>query len=432
MFLIAAGVRILVWQNNKAGMNGVQYVVTGMYKDDARTLLSGEISSFLAGPNPPFDATILEHPPGYPLFIACVYGIFGENVSLWVIQILISSLASILAFFIALSLFDFRTAVIAGILIALSPQFAYYSGIILPDELSVLPILAAVYFLVRAVQDRQLTSAIFCGVSIGLSCWLRSNALILPVFFAGISLILLPKQFRTRFALILLASFVLTISPITIRNFLVFHSFIPLSLGAGTTFIEGLSDCDDDGRLGLPSTDEGVMEMDARNADRPDYYGNLYSPDGVERERERIKIGLAAVRDNPLWFLTSVAKRGTMVFRMERVPVIAPERDEKTTTEPIFYYLNIPLKYIQQLFITVVFLPLFLFGAILLLRKKEHQIKLFILAVVTIYYVCVQSLLHTEYRYLLPASHFLLIVSSVALGSLIDKVSDLKLKMSDV
>lgn len=413
-------------------MNGVQYVVTGMYRDDAKTLLSGEIHTFLAGPNPPSDATILGHPPGYPLFIAGVYCVFGEKVSLWVIQIVISSFASILAFFIALRLFDFRIALIAGTLIALSPQFAYYSGIILPDELSVLPILAAVYFLVKAVQDKQLTSAIFCGVSIGLSCWLRSNALILPIFFAVVSLILVPKRFRTRFALILVASFVLTISPITIRNYLVFQSFIPLSLGMGTTFIEGLGDYDSDGRLGLPTLDEGVMEMDVRNANRPDYYGNLYNPDGVERERERIKIGLATVRDNPFWFVTSVVKRGTMVFRMERVPVIAPERDEKATTEPALYYLNIPLKYIQKLFITIVFLPLFLFGTILLLRKKEHHIKLLILAIVPIYYMCVQSLLHTEYRYLLPASHFLLIISSVALSFLIDRVSDLRLRRSEV
>src|SRR6266550_1514403 len=106
LFVSAFGVRFLVWQNNKIAMDGVQYVLTDTYKADAKTLLNGDVRTFLAGPNPPSDATILLHPPGYPLFIAVVYGIFGENEFLRIIQILLNSLAPILVFFIALRLFD--------------------------------------------------------------------------------------------------------------------------------------------------------------------------------------------------------------------------------------------------------------------------------------------------------------------------------------
>ena len=267
LFALAFSVRLVVWQNNKAAIAGVQYVVTHVYKQDARLLVAGDIRGFLAGPDPPSDATIVMHPPGYPLFIAAVYGLFGENGSLRIIQLLLNSLAPILIFFISGLLFSEKTAIIAGVMTALAPQFAYHSAIILPDELSVLPILLGLYFFFRAWQEKRIVMAVYCGASLGLSCWLRSNALLLPVFFAAALMLLFPKQWRLKPVLVLLASFILVIAPITIRNYIVFRSFVPISVGLGTTFVEGLAEFDTDGRTGLPATDEGVMQMDADHAE---------------------------------------------------------------------------------------------------------------------------------------------------------------------
>jgi hypothetical protein len=218
-----------------------------------------------------------------------------------------------------------------------------------------------------------------------------------------------------------MASFIVTISPITIRNYVVFKGFIPLSLGMGTTFVEGLGDYDTEGKLGMPATDEGVMAMDARIADRPDYHGNLYAPDGVARERERMKVALAVVRENPLWYFTSVLKRAFSTLRLERVPAIAPEREEKETTPPVLYYLNVPLKLLQRLFITAVVLPFFLFGVVVLLSRNEYS-KLMLLSVVPLYYFCVQSLIHTEYRYVLGTPHMMMIVVAFCLSVIVGKL----------
>ena len=431
LFAIAIGVRLLVWQNNRLAIGEVQWGVTKLYIDDARNLVRGDLKTFLSGPNPPSDATILLHPPGYPILLAAVYAVFGESQAVVVIQILLNSFAPILVFLIALSLFDVRTVVIAGVIVAVGPQFAYYSSVMLPDALSVVLILAAVYAIVRAISKPRLSSAVLCGVSIGISCWLRSNALLLPIFFAVAAFVLLPKQIRVRFALILVASFVLTISPITIRNLIVFKSFVPVSLGFGTTFVEGLGDYDSDGRLGLPKTDQDVLAMDALFANRADYNQGLLNPDGVERERARVKFGLTVVRDNPVWYLTTVAKRGLSTVRMERVPVIAPERDEADTTNPVLYKLNIPLKLFQRLFITAVIFPLLFFGIILLLRESESRRTLAILAIVPLYFMTVQPLIHTEYRYVLAIPHIGMIVSAVALTYVWRKVVNRFQRSSD-
>ena len=140
---------------------------------------------------------------------------------------------------------------------------------------------------------------------------------------------------------------------------------------------------------------------------------------------------MVAARANPWWYFKAVLHRGITTFRMERVPDIAPERDEKETTDPILYYLNVPLKLFQKVFITAVFLPLFVFGTNLLLRQKGDRIKLAILAVVPLYFMSVQSLIHTEYRYVLATPHILMIIAAVSLSFLIGKISGMRSQRSD-
>lgn len=416
LFALAFAVRMLVWHNNKVAIDGVQYVVTDVYQQDARLLTGGDLRTFLAGPDPPSDATIIMHPPGYPMFIAAIYLIFGEGEWLRIVQVTLNSLAAILIFFLAGRLFGERTAIAAGLLTAISPQFAYHSAILLPDELSSLPVIAGLYFVVRALQEKRLILMAACGTALGSACWFRSNTFLLPFFVAVVILVTFPSGWSLRPAALMLAVFLVTIAPMTIRNYAVFSAFVPVSVGFGTTFIEGLGELDKDGRTGMPTTDEGVMTMDAERAARPEYFGRLYAPDGVERERARVRAGVNVIREYPGWFVLGALQRGLMAFRMERVPVIEPRYDERSRTPTWLYYLNVPLKLVQRLFITAVVLPLLILGVTMLLRNNDGRRKLALLVVVPIYFVLVQPIVHTEYRYLLAATHVIIVLASVPLG----------------
>lgn len=418
LFLLSAGVRFVVWQNNKIEMSAVQSVVANNYKQDARPLLTGNYSEFIAGPDPPSNANVLGHPPGYPLFIAAVWRIFGDGDAFLIVQLLINALAPLVVFAIAVRLVEYRTALLAAVLTALAPQLAYHSGLMLPDELSVLPLLGALYFVSAARTDGRLVYALLAGVAIGVSCWLRANALLLPIFFViGVGLVF-PRRTKLKFAFTFLAAFLVTIAPITIRNAVYFDAFVPLSLGSGTTFLEGLGDYDTDGRLGMPKLDEDVMRMDVARTGREDYYGALYSPDGVERDRDRIKAALDVVARNPGWYAAAVAQRAFTSFRMERVPAIDLSRAEPATTPPLLYYLNRPLKLIQKAFVTAVMLPLFLFGVVVLAWRRPRRRELLLLMIIPVYYALVQSLLHTEYRYVLATPHVMMIVAAAGLSYL--------------
>src|SRR5262249_53479545 len=76
-----------------------------------------------------------------------------------------------------------------------------------------------------------------------------------------------------------------------------------------------------------------------------------------------------------------------------------------------------PVRSIQRKFTTSVMLTLISLGLILLLLARMHRAVLIIL-VVPLYYLALQSPLHTEYRYILAIHYFLFILAGASFGCL--------------
>jgi hypothetical protein len=296
------------------------------HKENARLLLHGDVAGFVKGPAPPGDANILMYPPGYPMVMAAVFRIFGESdSSLRVFQIICDAAAAVLLFFLVVEFLTWKVGMVAGLLAALSPQLAYYSLILIPDSLVTLPLLLALYFLVRALKHDSLPAVAAAGFFIGLSCWLRSNALLLAPLLALVLLLLLERSRRWRHAAVLVAAAFIMIAPITIRNVLVFHHFIPLSLGTGQMLNVGITDYDREKRFGLPGTDLETVNREAVAYGKPDYASSLFGGNGVQREQDRTARGLAVVCSHPVWFAGVVLRRSLSMLKFERVHIVEIE-----------------------------------------------------------------------------------------------------------
>ena len=236
-------------------------------------------------------------------------------------------------FLIAAELVSLTAGAIAGFLAAFSPQFAWNSVLLLPDAISVLPVLVAIYLIARAVKNPRLWTFLVAGMFLGVSCWLRANLMLLTFFVALAVPFLVNIRGRNgetarrkwKFALAVICGTLLIVLPLTIRNAIVFRRFIPLSLGAGQTLLEGIADYDTEGKLGVPRTDVGIMKQEAEIYGRPDYYGTLFNPDGIERERARLSRGFAVIGSHPLWFAGVMARRASSMVRMERSRLIATD-----------------------------------------------------------------------------------------------------------
>jgi len=324
IFLTAFGVRLLSWHDTRLEVGKVQTAVTGDYQHVAQLLRQGGLASFVSSSSPLGDLNTLGHPPGYSILLAGIFSVREEsNTAVQFVQIACDALAAVVIFMIVAELMPTSAALIAGMLAAFSPQFAWNSVLLLPDSLAVLPILLAVYCLLRGVRRPRLLTFIVAGALIGVSCWLRANAMFLTVFIALAVPLLIKNNWR--YALAVVFGTLLIVLPLTIRNVIVFHRFIPLSLGAGQTLLEGISDYDPEGKFGIPNTDIGIMKQEAEQSQRPDYYGTLFNPDGVERERARLSRGFAVIRSHPFWFAGVMARRASSMLRLERSRLVSVE-----------------------------------------------------------------------------------------------------------
>ncbi|HEY0729300.1 MAG TPA: glycosyltransferase family 39 protein, partial [Pyrinomonadaceae bacterium] len=151
LVLLALGVRFLTWQDNHRDIGKVQTGVTEGYKESARQLAGGDLKLFVS------DINQMGHPPGYPILLAPIFKTFGDSdTAIQVVQILFDAVAVVLLFLIALEYLPLTAATFCGLLGALSPQFAYFSVVLLPDSLVVPPILLAVWLLITAKKATQL------------------------------------------------------------------------------------------------------------------------------------------------------------------------------------------------------------------------------------------------------------------------------------
>jgi 4-amino-4-deoxy-L-arabinose transferase-like glycosyltransferase len=410
IFFVALGVRVLNWAANRNEVAAVQTSVVLNYKHLASLIHANGLASLYDASSSTSNPDLLGHPPGYPILLSLIYRVAPDSdTATQFFQMILDSLSAVIIFLIAVELFPAAVGAIAGLMAAFAPQFSWNSILLLPDSLAALPILLAVLLITRSRHRPRLLSILAAGMLIGVSCWVRANALLLPPFLVLLFSFIYQRGKRLRPALMLICGACLIIGPLTIRNAVVFGKFIPVSLGAGQTLIEGIADYNTDGTLGLPQTDMEIIRGEAETFQRPEYARSLFTPDGPARDRARFARGFAVIRSHPVWFFGVMLRRAASMLRLERTPL----RLQTTTSNSSARLLQWSLRTVQKLFITAIFLPLVLIGAGILVYKRQFQ-SLALLLVIPCYYFCAQSALHTEYRYVLVIHYFLFVFAALA------------------
>ena len=123
--------------------------------------------------------------PGYSFLLAITYKIFGgpNDIFLQIIQIICSSLSVFLIFGIAKKFFSNNIALLSSFLWALWLPEACISVAVLHDAPTVLLTLLAGYLFICAVLDKKQIFFVYSAVIIGFTSYIRSDPILLPVFF---------------------------------------------------------------------------------------------------------------------------------------------------------------------------------------------------------------------------------------------------------
>jgi 4-amino-4-deoxy-L-arabinose transferase-like glycosyltransferase len=184
-------------------------------------------------------------PPGYPLFLAGIFSLFGADnyTAVRLVQAVIDSFLCVFVFLLGCRIFNRRVGAVAGVLAAINLSFIARSSRLLTECAAAFLLLAAVYLLHRAVTkdpENKLRYAA-AGILLGISALIRANNALNFVFiFAYIVWFLHARGFGLKrtgyYAGIYVLAFMLPIVPWAVRNYTVFHSFVPLSTLQGIAF----------------------------------------------------------------------------------------------------------------------------------------------------------------------------------------------------
>lgn len=181
-------------------------------------------------------------PIGYPLFLAGVYKIAGVHWWSGVLaNVLLNTLTAGLVCRIGERLHGLRTGVIAGLVFAIYPPHIAWSSVLCSEMLFTLLFTATAWLWARrAPRTWGWRLAAVSGVATGLASITRPVALLLPVAL-WLYLLCARAGWRraTAWALTATLTMCLTIAPLTLRNWVGLHAFIPVSTNGGVNLWQG-------------------------------------------------------------------------------------------------------------------------------------------------------------------------------------------------
>lgn len=220
MFLLAFCLR-LAWAVFVAGLD---YFPPGddapNYFEYARNLVAGK--GYIAEGGRAFRA------PGYPFFLAAVFYVFGEsNSAVKIVQCVVSSLIPVLVCLIGLQVSTRRVAVAAGLYTCVYYGLVNEPSRYMTEATFTFLFTLTVWLFLRAREKPRAAAA--AGAALGLMLLTRPVGILsLPVFLAWLWLVLDRRTFVRR-AAVIAAACLLTLAPWWIRNYRVFHAFVPFN-----------------------------------------------------------------------------------------------------------------------------------------------------------------------------------------------------------
>ena len=226
--------------------------------------------------------------PLYPYFLAVTYSVLGISpLAACLVQVVLSALSAGLIYDLGRRLFGPMTGLISGLSAACYGMFIFYSSLILGATLIIFLDLLILVLLVAGVQRPTWWKWVLAGVCLGLSAAARGNV----VLFWPAAMLALAAGFGFRrwrnwspACLWLTLAFLVTVSPLTLHNWLVGDDFVPLTSNAGVNFF-----------IGNNAHSDGIYMRSPRYKGRPMgqsvHYQQANFPEVARRElgRDRLK-----------------------------------------------------------------------------------------------------------------------------------------------
>ena len=296
------------------GWDGVRY------DDIAENLLSNAGYGYHA--NQP-DAW---RPPGYPFFLYAAYRLFGHDYDvIRILQVVMGCLTSLILFLLTLKLTrSKKVSLIAGFLFAIDYYSVLFTSIFYTELFTGFLSLFAIYLFVLADERKGKKFALFFSLA-SLVFWYAvlcrpSNIL----FWAWIA-IWIYAQHRHHIrrvvisAVIIIATFGVTVLPWTIRNYQLYGKFLLISSNGGFVFFMAHHPISNGGFIpeGMRYSEQQKSEMKGTGPIERDKTHYRFGLDFIKRNPRR-SIELAFIKQKWLWL--SRENRGMIFDFIPKIP----------------------------------------------------------------------------------------------------------------
>lgn len=224
--------------------NGVTWNLVGDEKDYV-TLAMNLLwhSTYSLSVEPPYEPSSFRV-PGYPMFLAAAFLIFGVHLNVVLVaSLVLLVIIAVLAFLIGRDLYGERVGVVAAFLCAINPGLYYFALGGNSEPLFCTLLLLSIYSSNRADDSTEALNrwSILSGLALALTFLTRPTVLMLPLVFA----VWLGRHAKTRGARtlckggLLLLAFSTGILPWAIRNQISIGHFHVLPTQGGGVFLRG-------------------------------------------------------------------------------------------------------------------------------------------------------------------------------------------------
>ncbi len=240
--------------------------------------------------------------PGYSFFLAGLYWVFGDHITVAEIANAVLGAATVgVLYLLAMRLFDSKTARIAATLLAVFPGQVLFASVLFAEPLFTFAFILAILLMVVA-GDRAPSGGwywfVAFGVAVGVAALVRGAGLSLLIV-AAVYWALSWRDWRTSvgWSAVAVAVTVLVLLPWTVRNYRTMDSFLLITSSAGINFWQGHHE----GASGGDEKSAGLLL---------ERYGPLTEPGAeVAMSSAGYREGLRFARENPGEELLLLGKR---------------------------------------------------------------------------------------------------------------------------
>jgi len=344
--------------------------------------------------------------PLSPYFFAGLYAIFGaESLGVLLAQAVLDAVTVVLIFELARRLFDFRCAVVAGVLALSYPLFFYYDALLLKVALTVFLITLALLLLLEAVGRDRPWLWLAAGLVLGIAALTRGNYLLfIPVLLLWIAFAIPgAAALRGRRVALVATGACVAILPVTVRNHVVGDDFVLVTSQAGQNVYIGNFRGNATGRYKPPPflrANPFYEETDFRSEAERRSGGRSFKPS--ELSRFWLRESAREVRADPLHFLRHTLRKARLLFNDYEVPASNSFYFFREHVAPV---LALPLPSYGEL------LPLALCG--MFFARRHRRAQLLILFFLT--YTSTILLTFNMSRYRMPLVPVVIVFASAAL-----------------